>query len=141
MPLKYFNSIFHHHIRYDPDYDLPLVIETEQDRVIFIKTAALFMIQKARIKVNPKKLYQADGYAVQEMLKISSVLYNATQQNEETSDDIDDTMNLKAITQNVNNKLNEMQFSRALATEITERGASLYDLLGKEVEYRVCRCF
>lgn len=47
--------------RFDPDYDLPLTIDSEQDRVIFIKTAALFFVQRARIKVNPKKLYQADG--------------------------------------------------------------------------------
>jgi clusterin-associated protein 1 len=30
---------------------------------------------KARIKLNPKKLYQADGEAVTEILKITSVLY------------------------------------------------------------------
>lgn len=29
-------------------------------------------VQKARAKVNPKKLYQADGYAVQEMLKVTA---------------------------------------------------------------------
>jgi clusterin-associated protein 1 len=40
---------------------LSLTLDNEQDRVIFIKTAALFFIQKARIKINPKKLYQADG--------------------------------------------------------------------------------
>lgn len=32
---------------------------------------------KAHIKLNTKHLYQADGYAVKEMLKITSVLYNA----------------------------------------------------------------
>lgn len=32
---------------------------------------------KAHIKVNTKRLYQADGYAVKEMLKITSVLYSA----------------------------------------------------------------
>lgn len=32
---------------------------------------------KAHIKLNTKKLYQADGYAVKELLKITSVLYNA----------------------------------------------------------------
>lgn len=30
---------------------------------------------KARIKLNPKKLYQADGEAVQEILKITTILY------------------------------------------------------------------
>ena len=32
---------------------------------------------KAHIKLNTKKLYQADGYAVKELLKVTSVLYNA----------------------------------------------------------------
>lgn len=32
---------------------------------------------KAHIKLNTKKLYQADGYAVKELLKVTSVLYGA----------------------------------------------------------------
>lgn len=32
---------------------------------------------KAHIKLNTKKLYQADGYAVKELLKVTTVLYNA----------------------------------------------------------------
>ena len=32
---------------------------------------------KARIKLNTKKIYGADGYAVKEMLKVASLLYNA----------------------------------------------------------------
>lgn len=33
---------------------------------------------KARIKLNPKKLYQADSEAVQELIKITSLLYKAS---------------------------------------------------------------
>jgi hypothetical protein len=33
---------------------------------------------KARIKLNPKKLYQADSEAVTEILKITSVLYKVS---------------------------------------------------------------
>jgi hypothetical protein len=33
---------------------------------------------KARLKLNPRKLYAADGYAVQEMLKIANLLYEAS---------------------------------------------------------------
>ena len=36
---------------------------------------------KTRIKLNPKKLYMADGYSVQEMLKVVSMLYNAVKSN------------------------------------------------------------
>ncbi|NP_001386403.1 clusterin-associated protein 1 isoform 2 [Rattus norvegicus] len=63
--------------RYEPQTDIPSDTETEQDRVFFIKAIAQFMATKAHIKLNTKKLYQADGYAVKELLKITSVLYNA----------------------------------------------------------------
>ncbi|KAF3818907.1 hypothetical protein GH733_012324 [Mirounga leonina] len=62
---------------YEPQTDIPSDVETEQDRVFFIKAIAQFLATKAHIKLNTKKLYQADGYAVKELLKITSVLYNA----------------------------------------------------------------
>ena len=37
---------------------------------------------KAHIKLNTKKLYSADGYAVKELLKIASVLYSAMKTNQ-----------------------------------------------------------
>ena len=40
---------------------------------------------KAHLKLNTKKLYSADGYAVKELLKISSVLYSAMRSNKDTS--------------------------------------------------------
>ena len=50
---------------------------------------------KAHIKLNTKKLYQADGYAVKELLKVTSVLYNAMKTNvmnqAENADDDDST--------------------------------------------------
>ena len=36
---------------------------------------------KAHIKLNTKKLYGADGYAVKELLKVMSVLYSAMKTN------------------------------------------------------------
>jgi clusterin-associated protein 1 len=36
---------------------------------------------KANIKLNTKRIYQADGYAVRELLKATSVLYNALRVN------------------------------------------------------------
>lgn len=38
---------------------------------------------KAHIKLNTKKLYSADGYAVKELLKIASVLYSAMKTNKQ----------------------------------------------------------
>jgi clusterin-associated protein 1 len=63
--------------RYDPDADVPTDIETEHDRIMFIRTIAQLMAAKAHIKLNTKKLYEADGHSVKEMLKVASVLYEA----------------------------------------------------------------
>ncbi|KAG7274451.1 hypothetical protein CRUP_001416 [Coryphaenoides rupestris] len=62
---------------YEPQIDLPSDVDTETDRIFFIKAVAQFMATKAHIRLNTKRLYQAEGYAVKELLKISSVLYNA----------------------------------------------------------------
>ncbi len=40
-----------------------------------MKTIVTLFSTKARIKLNPKKLYQADSEAVQEILKIVTLLY------------------------------------------------------------------
>lgn len=54
-------------------------ISTEQDRVNFLQAIAQLMLTKARMKLNIKKLYAADGLAVKELLKLASLLYKATQ--------------------------------------------------------------
>ncbi len=52
-----------------------------KDRVMFIRSVVQFMATKAQIKLHAKKLYQADGYAVKEIIKITSVLYEAMKNN------------------------------------------------------------
>jgi hypothetical protein len=37
---------------------MPKSIQTEADRVLFIKACVLALVQKARVKLNPKNLYQ-----------------------------------------------------------------------------------
>lgn len=54
---------------------------------VSVCVCVLHQATKAHIKLNLKRLYQADGYAVKEMLKITSILYNATKTKENTADD------------------------------------------------------
>ncbi|XP_067162309.1 clusterin-associated protein 1 isoform X1 [Apteryx mantelli] len=124
--------------RYEPQTDIPPDVETEQDRVFFIKAVAQFMATKAHIKLNTKKLYQADGYAVKELLKITSVLYGAmnTKGTERTEVSEEDSSKFKF---DLGSKVADLKAARQLASEITSKGASLYDLLGKEVELREAR--
>lgn len=39
---------------------------------------AQFMATETHVRLNTKRLYGADGYAVKELLKIASLLYNAS---------------------------------------------------------------
>ncbi|KFM58702.1 Clusterin-associated protein 1-like protein, partial [Stegodyphus mimosarum] len=122
--------------RYDPNAELPDDIDTEQDRVIFIKSIVQFMATKAYIKLNARKLYMADGYAVKELLKLTSLLYEAMKtkvENDLESLDEDSHMNFNF---DISSKLGDLKITRHLASEITMKGASLYDLLLKEIDLR-----
>ncbi|XP_063652292.1 clusterin-associated protein 1 isoform X5 [Pan troglodytes] len=96
------------------------------------------MATKAHIKLNTKKLYQADGYAVKELLKITSVLYNAMKtKGMEGSEIVEEDVNKFKF--DLGSKIADLKAARQLASEITSKGASLYDLLGMEVELREMR--
>jgi clusterin-associated protein 1 len=121
--------------RYDPLVSISDDIETENDRVAFVTNIVSLMLNKAGIKLNGKKIYSADGHAVKEMLKITDVLY-AAQQTSSTLKAQDDSMtNSSAPTA----KVTDVKALKKLATEITETGAKVYDLLQNEDELRKTR--
>lgn len=124
--------------RYDPTSDIPTDVDTEQDRVIFIKSAAHLMATKAHIKLNTKKLYGADGYAVKELLKITSLLYKAMNTDKEESED-EHSLGTNIGNTELRNKTTDLKACRQLASEITSKGAILYELLGQEVGLREAR--
>ena len=61
--------------RYDPESNIFAQIEFESDRVDFLVSAEAILASKTKIKLNTKKLYSADGRAVQELLKLATLLY------------------------------------------------------------------
>ena len=86
-----------------------------------------------------QKLYQSDGYAVKEVLKVTSVLYNAMKMNtygsgSESGKKEAETSDLPTF--DISSKLTELKQTRQLGSQITMKGAALYDLLTKEVEMR-----
>ncbi|XP_069761445.1 clusterin-associated protein 1 homolog isoform X3 [Narcine bancroftii] len=121
--------------RYEPQTDIPTDVDTEQDRVFFIKAVAQFMATKAHIKLNTKKLYQADGYAVKQLLKVTTVLYNAmkTKHMDRNNDAEEESSKFKF---DLGSKISDLKAARQLASEITTKGAIVFDLLGKEVDLR-----
>ena len=62
-------------LSYDPETTISDRVEFENERVEFLTGIANLMATKARLKLNTKKLYASDGRAVQELLKLATLLY------------------------------------------------------------------
>lgn len=97
----------------------------------------LIQALKTNVKLNTKKLYQADGYAVKELLKVATLLYDA--QNNSINNSITSDDNFSTVSFDISNKVNELKSTRQLASQLTVTGASLFDLLGREVDLREIR--
>jgi clusterin-associated protein 1 len=119
--------------RYDPSAEISDNIDEEDDRVNFIKAVTQLFSVKARLKLNPLKLYQANEGAVKEILKVASMLNRAMTTSGAEDEDS------SAVEFNLSSKLYNLKQARQLASEITETGAKLYDQLGKEKELREAR--
>nr|XP_034193192.1 clusterin-associated protein 1 [Osmia lignaria] len=123
--------------RFDPDTEISGEHNTEQERILLIRTIAEFMALKANVKLNTKKLYQADGYAVKELLKIATLLYDA--QNNSNNNSITSHDNVGLANFDISDKSEQLKSTKQLASQLTVTGASLFDLLGREVDFREIR--
>lgn len=110
--------------KYDPTAAIPDDISTEDLRVDFLTSVAQVMWSKANLKLNTKRLYSADGKAVKELIKVAHILYKAVDAAEAPEDPLPQEMPAQAFT--------DSKSTRALASQITEQGARLYDLLEDE---------
>merc|ERR1719198_636013 len=105
-------------------------IESEDDRVEFLTSISTALHSRAKIKLNAKRLYAANGNAVRELLKVAQTLYAAQRVDAEPA--AEDEAELAPLA----SRLKDIKGARALASEITDRGARLYDLLGKEKDVK-----
>jgi clusterin-associated protein 1 len=127
--------------KYDPSSSITEEIDTEEDRVQFLTQVATEVLVKARIRLNPKKLYAADGFAVKELIKLSRVLYEASRidvakQLESSSgvhDDDDDDVSVKSL---LGSRVKDPKATRQLSSDITQSGAKLFELLEAELDVR-----
>ncbi|XXQ29802.1 Clusterin-associated protein 1 [Plasmodiophora brassicae] len=113
--------------RFDPTNDLSDDISTEIARVDFLKSAARLLFAKANVKLNIRKLYQADGYAVQELLKVSSLLFKAT------------SLPKSDVEGSIPQPQTDLKDARAMAAAIIDSGSKLYTLLGNEPNLKTAR--
>lgn len=88
--------------------------------------------------MSPKKLYEATGFAVKELLKIATMMYKAMQSSENIQEE-EDMGTQSMMDFNMSSKLHNLKAARQLATEITESGAKLFDFLGQEKELKESR--
>ncbi|CAD5218359.1 unnamed protein product [Bursaphelenchus okinawaensis] len=123
--------------KFDPNYRVPKNIDTEQNRVLFVKTCVLAFIQKARVKINPKNLYQSDGYAVRELLPVLKLLYDGNKQN--VSDESATKTQLQVLRSEISTKRQEIRDCINKVLELPQQSATLYDLLAKELVTREAR--
>ena len=140
--------------RYDPHARLSDEITTQNDRVKFITRIVQIMSGRAQLKLNAKRLYAADGRAVRELLKLANLLMKAKKENiaiqETKKKKLRGDLNVESKDSEVvvgeNNEsdaalvdaqLPALHNMRALANEITESGAKLYDLL--QHEEKLCK--
>jgi len=112
--------------RFAPKFKISDNIEDERARVEFIKTACIFFYQNLKVQLNPKKLYAADGHAVQELLKVAQILYDAKKAVENEKDfsygqELD-----------ISSKKNDLNQMKNISGEIVDLGLNLLDLLDKE---------
>lgn len=126
--------------RYDPSIDLPKISSgntTEADRVAFVKSVASAVHAKAQIKLNTKKLYSSDGYAVQELLKLATLLHAAAKESSArsrtASEDPDSEIAAPLVLSGEERQI------RSLGVEVTGMGATIHSLLVVEPELRDAR--
>uniref|UniRef100_H3H271 Tryptophan synthase beta chain-like PALP domain-containing protein n=2 Tax=Phytophthora ramorum TaxID=164328 RepID=H3H271_PHYRM len=125
--------------KYDPSSSVTEEIDTEDDRVEFLTQVATEVLAKARIRLNPKRLYAADGFAVKELIKLARVLYEASRidlATQQEPDDDDDEVSVKSL---LGSRVKDPKATRQLASDITQSGAKLYDLLETELDVRDAR--
>jgi len=115
---------------YDPDTTVSDRVEFENERVDFLTGIAASLAVKARLKLNTKKLYAADGRAVQELLKLATLLFNATKSGLASYEDDVVPPPIKIL---------DVKAARGLASEITQSGAKLFEMLEHEVKNRPVR--
>lgn len=150
--------LIHIFIRYDPDTTISDRVEFENERVEFLTGIANLMMIKARLKLNTKKIYASDGRAVQELLKLATLLYKYVLYHYYRNNNYykyHSTLYISHITSHRATqtaskkyeeevsphpiKIQDVKAARVLASDITQSGATLYDLLETEAVDRLER--
>ncbi|XP_016927139.1 clusterin-associated protein 1 [Drosophila suzukii] len=117
----------------EPGATLPGGVESEEQRVLLVRSATEFFVTKAAIRLNPKKLYAAAAVTAAELQKVTRLL-TAPVQNEEDRDEEDQRDQYRSLNPvDIGDKMDELRKARELAADLTQRGSTIYELLSKEL--------
>eukprot|EP00759_Apiculatamorpha_spiralis_P002296 PhF_6_TR10848/c0_g1_i1/m.17543/K19684/CLUAP1, DYF3; clusterin-associated protein 1 len=129
-------------LRLDPSSTINFQIEREKERINFLRQCNDVVSQKARLSLNMRRVYQADGYAARELLRLSTLLRDAMRAVDTTHpsnigdsavDDITLTQLVSQITStSPEARMQEAKALRQLTAEITQQASGLYALYGAE---------
>lgn len=145
--------------QYDSSAEIPDDIDSDDARAAFLKAVAQAMYNKARVKLNIRNCYRADGHAVKELLKVSSLLLEAMTSGAmgeqgvsiQGKPDIDVTSSTSSSIPGLDpsfskltplqlmQKLDEVKNARTTSREIVDCGERLSGLLVQEESVRVVR--
>ena len=116
--------------RSSSDDPAPRNIHAAPPRNIHVAAAASPRPEPRR-RHRPERRYAADGHAVKELLKVATTLYEASNAHEaaQAGEKLPDAPPLAS-------RMKDIKIARSLAADITERGARLHDLLGREEEVK-----
>ncbi|XP_023291343.2 clusterin-associated protein 1 [Lucilia cuprina] len=120
----------------EPGSVLPGGIATKEERVLLIRSATEFFVTKSAIKLNPRKLYAASAVTAGELQKITRLLIapNTTDDNQEEDE------HYRSLNQvDIGDKMDDLRRARELSSDLTQRGATLHDLLLKEMNNKEAR--
>jgi clusterin-associated protein 1 len=113
-------------VLYDPDIVVLPDLSSEHGRVEFIRTIVQQLAIRSGIRLNPRKLYHSDRFAVRELLKIASPIYRGVSSTEQT-------VASDSKSRPLFSKIGE------LSASIPKHSVELYDQLDKELMIRETR--
>lgn len=117
--------------RLEPGTVLQGGTDTEDERIMLIRSSTEFFVTKCGIKLNPKKLYASSSATSKELQKVTTLLMTTPPDMNEKESDEYSYRTLNQI--DIGDKIDDLRRARELSSELTKRGAVLYDLLHKEI--------
>ena len=119
--------------RLHPNTTIHTRIDSESDRVEFIKSIVIFFFENTDIRLDSRKLYHADKKCVSELIKVGNFLLDTM---DIEKDQAVSTVQQKKIALIDLKKIDRIKY---LTSKLTESGANLHSLLQEEAKVEVDR--